>query len=48
MERVIKNLTSILTEYSKDNNITIFMDKKNIIVGKTKLNITDQNNLPLL
>ena len=42
MERIIKNLTPILTEYSKNNNISIVMDKKNIIVGKTELNITNQ------
>ena len=40
METIIKNLSPILAEYSKDNNISIIMDKKNIIVGKTELDIT--------
>ena len=40
METIIKNLSPILAEYSKDNNISIIMDKKNIIVGKTDLDIT--------
>ena len=41
METIIKNLSPILAEYSKDNNISIIMDKKNIIVGKSKLDITE-------
>ena len=40
MEMIVKNLSPIITEYSKKNNISIIMDKKNIIVGKTELNIT--------
>ena len=40
METIIKNLSPILAEYSKENNISIIMDKKNIIVGKTELDIT--------
>ena len=40
MEVIIKNLSPILAEYSKENNISIIMDKKNIIVGKTELDIT--------
>ena len=40
MEVIIKNLSPILAEYSKANNISIIMDKKNIIVGKTELDIT--------
>ena len=40
METIIKNLSPILAEYSKEKNISIIMDKKNIIVGKTELDIT--------
>tara|TARA_Y100000817_G_C16727022_1_gene486246 strand:- start:131 stop:655 length:525 start_codon:yes stop_codon:yes gene_type:complete len=40
METIIKNLSPILAEYSKESNISIIMDKKNIIVGKTELDIT--------
>tara|TARA_B100000579_G_C22678452_1_gene779108 strand:+ start:28 stop:552 length:525 start_codon:yes stop_codon:yes gene_type:complete len=42
METIIKNLSPILAEYSKENNISIIMDKKNIIIGKTELDITKE------
>ena len=42
MEKIVKNLSPILTEYSKQNNISLIMDKKNIIIGKTVLNITKE------
>ena len=42
MEEIVKILSPILAEYSKENNISIIMDKKNIIVGKTELNITKE------
>ena len=42
MEIILKTLSPILTEYSKSNNISIIMDKKNIIIGKTELNITKE------
>ena len=42
MEKIVKILSPILAEYSKENNISIIMDKKNIIVGKTELNITKE------
>ena len=41
MEKILKVLSPILTEYSKEKNISIVMDKKYIIVGKTELNLTD-------
>ncbi len=40
MEKIVKNLSPIIADFSKENNIAIVMDKKNIIVGKTELNIT--------
>ena len=42
MQRIIKTLSPILTEYSKGKNISIIMDKKYIIVGKTEMNITKE------
>ncbi len=39
-EQIVKSLSPIITDYSKENNISIVMDKKNIIVGRTELNIT--------
>ena len=42
MEIILKTLSPILTEYSKNNNISLIMDKKNIIIGKTELNITKE------
>ena len=42
MEIILKTLSPILTEFSKNNNISIIMDKKNIIIGKTELKITKE------
>ena len=42
MEIILKNLSPLLTEYSKEKNISLIMDKKNIIIGKTELNITKE------
>jgi len=42
MEQILKNLSPLLAEFSKENNISIIMDKKNIIVGKTELDITEE------
>ena len=42
MEIILKTLSPILTEFSKKNNISLIMDKKNIIIGKTELNITKE------
>ncbi len=42
MEKIIKSLSPILADYSKEKNISLIIDKKNIIVGKTELNITNE------
>ena len=42
MQSIIKTLSPILTEYSLEKNISIIMDKKYIIVGKTEMNITKE------
>lgn len=36
----IKKLTPILGEYSKKNNLSMIFQKKNIIIGKSELDIT--------
>ena len=42
MQEIIKTLSPILANYSKEKDISIIMDKKNIIVGKTELNLTNE------
>jgi len=37
---LIKTLTIIIKEYAKSNNAAIVIDKKNIVVGKSELDIT--------
>ena len=38
---LMKHLTPIITEYSKKNSISMLIDKKNIIIAKSSLDITD-------
>ena len=35
-----KNLQPILTEYSKENSISMILRKENLLIGKTELDIT--------
>ncbi len=37
---LIKSLTPILAKYLEDNNISLVIQKKNIIIGKSELDIT--------
>jgi len=39
---LLKAVNPILIKYMKDNNIRIILDKKSVIMGDTKLEITDQ------
>ncbi len=39
---ILENLTSILSQYAKDNSTTFILNKKNIIIGRTNLEITDE------
>ena len=39
-EQILMALQPILAEYAEKNEISIIVDKKNIIVGKTNLDIT--------
>ncbi len=38
---ILKNINEIITEYSKKNSISLIVDKKNIVIGKSELNITN-------
>jgi outer membrane protein len=42
IQKLLKSISPILGEYSKEKNISIIFDKKYIIVGKTDLNITNE------
>ena len=37
---LVKNLTNVISEYAKKNSISIVFPKKNILIGKTELDIT--------
>ena len=41
MEKILKELKPILADYSKENSISLVLRKKNIIIGKNELDITD-------
>ena len=45
--QILKIINEILSEYSTKNKISLIMEKKNIIIGKTELDIT-KNILVLL
>ena len=40
--KIISLIKPILSEYSEKNSISIIIDKKNVIIGKTILDITDE------
>ena len=40
IQKLLKDISPMLTQYSVDNNISIILDNKNIVVGKNELNIT--------
>ena len=46
-KQILKVVNDILAEYSAKNNISLIIDKKNIVIGKTELDIT-KNILDLL
>ena len=39
---ILKNLTPILSEFAKKNSTSLILNKKNVIIGKTNLDITDK------
>ena len=40
--KLLDLLTPILTVYSKENSISMVIEKRNIIIGKTDLDITEE------
>tara|TARA_B100000768_G_C11054438_1_gene279743 strand:- start:56 stop:589 length:534 start_codon:yes stop_codon:yes gene_type:complete len=42
MEKILAELTIILTEYSKKNELSFIIDQKNIIIGRADFNITKE------
>ena len=42
MKKILDELSILLSEYSKKNELTFIMDQNNIIMGKTDLNITNE------
>ena len=45
--QILKIINDILAEYSTKNNVSLIIEKKNVIIGKTELDIT-KNILTLL
>ena len=41
LSKFVKLINPILAEYSKNNTIDLIVDKKNIIIGKNSLDITN-------
>ena len=39
---MVMSLNSILSDYANDNSISLIIQKKNIVIGKSALDITDQ------
>ena len=37
-----QNVSIVLTKYSTENEISIILQKKNLVVAKTQLDITDE------
>ena len=37
---ILKNINEIISEYSAQNSISMIVEKKSIIIGKSELNIT--------
>ena len=42
MKKILKEVTIVLSEYSSKNELTFIIDQKNIIIGKTELNVTNK------
>ena len=40
--KLLKLINPILTKFSSDNKIAIILQKKNLIIGKTELDITKE------
>ena len=42
MKKILDELNILLSEYSEKNDLAFIIDQKNIIIGKTDLNITNE------
>ena len=42
MKKILKEVTIVLSEYSSKNELTFIIDQKNIIIGKSELNVTNK------
>ena len=42
MNTILEKLNTLLTDYSNKNGLTFIIDQKNIVIGKSDLNITDE------
>jgi len=40
--KLLQSINSILTDYSDENSISMILQKKNLIIGKTELDLTNQ------
>ena len=40
MKKILEELQVLLSEYSKENNLTFIIDQKNIVIGRSDLNVT--------
>ena len=40
--KMVNQINKILTQYASENSISLIIQKKNIIIGKTELDITPQ------
>ena len=40
--KIVNEINKILTQYASDNSVSLIIQKKNIIIGKTELDITPQ------
>ena len=39
---MVNEINKILTQYASDNSVSLVIQKKNIIIGKTELDITPE------
>ena len=42
MKKILGQINLILSKYSEENQLTFIIDQKNIIIGQTNLNVTDE------
>mgnify|MGYP001178422719 FL=1 len=42
MNKILRELKIVLSEYSDQNKLTFIIDQKNIIIGRSDLNVTQE------